>query len=473
MAVAESLDQAEAAIENYCESRTAPSIFREVYKMKTAQIADYGSRGAYSYVLFVFFIYIVGLHLRLTVYSGGKILIPLYLMLASFLLLAPKYFWPMLNKAGYGFLGLVVFTCAQPFLTFAPGSALGTLHSTLHMVASVATTTMMIYALSTVPKAKVRRLALVVWGVMLALAVLESTGLKPVFDQVRDVLYAGTGRFVYSSDMRDIEIYGKVRSTVFATEPSFLADTLCVLILTVVVLDEKSGKKWLLIKAASMLLASFILAPSLKMIFYMVSASLWVYWPTTKKGLERSIVLLIFAAVFGTIGYMLFFAFLEGAIGKHMNSGSFYGRIAVAPIVGFRAISDYPIFGYGIGNTDGLSEIIFEAWQSSGAFDLFPWFQNFPANNLMTNGFWWQWSFLGVFGGLLFVLLVRKWLVALGEEYPARTIVCVWIVWYSGFAFIDPVSWSIFMFFTIGGLKRADDAQDASVGGQRSSNSPI
>ncbi|SDF69791.1 hypothetical protein SAMN04488105_1541, partial [Salipiger thiooxidans] len=313
----------------------------------------------------------------------------------------------------------------------------------------------LIQALSSLDPQRLRRLVLWIWCIMITLATLEALGLKPVFDAVRDVLYSGSGRGVYEATQRDIGIYGRVRTTVFASEPSFLADTLASLILLVFFLDPKRGSIASWARLGGMLALSFLLSPSFKMAFYVLAAVVWQFWPRNLRGLTSLIAGLAVAGVLLAVFYGPILGFFLETVGGHLESGSFYGRIGVAHSVGFEALRNYPLFGYGLSNQDGLYPIIAQVWQSSGAFALFPWYQPLPAQGLMSNGFWWEWAYLGIAGGLIVTLLMTSLLRRIGVELPLRTVVCTWIVWYAGAAFVDPRSWYMIALFAVGAVQFA------------------
>lgn len=404
-------------------------------------------------VLTLFAIYIVGAHLRLSIYSGDSILLPMYPMLLSAGALALLFLNPLVRAVGGTFALFAAFVLLQPALSLAPRSiSIDTLLASLQLLVSVASALAVICALATIERPRLRRMLIWIWAAVMALAVIESAGLKPVFDEIRTVLYAGSGRFLYFAELRDLEIYGRVRTTVFASEPSFLADTLTALTLMVFFLDLRRGNLGSWARLGVMLSASFLVAPSFKMAFYVVSGLVWHFWPRNIRTLLTLLGSVAVTAVLLVLVYEPVSVALYAAVGRHLESGSFFGRIGVAPSVGWHVLTTYPLFGYGIGNENGLYPIIAQVWQDSGAFYRFPWYLELPATDLMSNGFWWSWSFLGLIGGALFCMLTLLMLARIGVEAPLRTLVCVWIVWYAGFAFVDPHSWYMVVVFSVGGV---------------------
>ncbi|MFD1810006.1 hypothetical protein ACFSHQ_24015 [Gemmobacter lanyuensis] len=131
---------------------------------------------------------------------------------------------------------------------------------------------------------------------------------------------------------RDLEIYGRVRTTVFASEPSFLADTLSSLSVMVFMLTNKSGKlaSWALLGA--MLIVSFFVAPSFKMSFYLIGVVIWQFWPRSFTNLLLLLIFLGIGLAVVTSNADSIFALLDSVLGGHSSTGSFFGRIGSAPL---------------------------------------------------------------------------------------------------------------------------------------------
>lgn len=427
--------------------------------MDMATIAEHAGHGLIrigtrrsTLVLMLFFFYLIGSHLRLSIYYNGSLLLPMYMMLLSAAVLMLLFKNPLLRKVGISFTIFTAFLLTQPALTLAPDSiSVDTFRASLQLLVSVISSLAVIYALSTVDRDPLRWLLVVIWCMFIVLAIVENIGLKPIFDQVREVLYTSS---IYMAEGRDVSIYGMVRPTVFASEPSWLADTLSGLVLMIFFLDPQRGSHGSWLRLAIMVAVSFIVSPSFKMAFYLVAVVVWQFWPRNQRGF----VIVLGSLFIFSVLLFIFLVPISGLVyqvaGSHLESGSFYGRIGVAPGVGWNVLTTYPIYGYGIGNEEGLYPIIADEWFVSGAFNLFPWFKYLSAAHLMTNGFWWQWVFLGVGGGLVFVKFIIHLLKQIGVEIPLRTLVCVWIVWYAGFAFVDPQSWFVVVIFSIGAVSR-------------------
>jgi hypothetical protein len=414
-----------------------------------APAVDTGRRGHRTvYALIV--VALIGMHLRLSVEtSTGAQVVPMYPLLLSAALLSFRVGNELARRAGQLIVVLAVFLLIEPFVSFAPESAsVVNLLSALQLLASILSALIIIAVCGTLPRDGLRKLFFGFWVALMVLALLESVGLRDLFTSIRDALYFTSQRGIYSEAARDVELYGKIRPTALASEPSYLADTYMCMIVAVFLLDPRRGQWSSWVRLGLMVAISFAIAPSLKIVFYLLALGIWILWPRTPKRLALAGVAL-------STGFFVMFVTFEFSLGSILarfglgETGSFFGRIAVAPQIGLQAIISYPVLGYGIGNTDGLVPVIDEAWQSSGAYARFPWYQGLGPSDLMSNGFWWQWTFLGVVGGATFWLLVAKILRAVGVEYPLRSIVCAWAVWYSGFAFVDPASWFVLALFVL------------------------
>lgn len=432
------------------------------------------SEGRQRICLILITIYLIGFHLRLSIYSAsGTTIVPMYPMLLSGALLLLLYGNQLVKSAGQRLILLVLFIALQPTLALAPGSGgSGSLFSAIQLVASLVAAIAIVLTCSQIRASRLRRLFLGFWFVLMALALLESIGLRPIFDDLRAALYSGSQRGVYSELNRDIGLYGKSRPSALASEPSYLADSYMCMIALVFLLDKERGSKRSWIRLALMVCISFTIAPSFKVFFYLLALVVWQMWPRSVRALHFLVAALAVAA----LSLYAIFGSVTGALSSQLGvgeTGSFFGRISVAPQVAVDALSRFPILGYGVGNTDGLYPVIVEAWQSSGAFARFPWYIGLDSTLLMTNGFWWQWVFLGTLGGALFSVIILRILGSLGVDRPLRSLVCAWIVWYSGFAFVDPASWWIVALFSVAALARTMNEPGSSDMQHRASRSAV
>lgn len=399
-----------------------------------------------SLVIVLFIFALIGLHLRLTLYAGSTPLVPYYLFLFSTAVMVLMFQREILSSVGIPLTVLAVFVLFMPLLSWAPSSGYAArLPSLLSFLVSIISSIGLYVALRHVPPARLRRVVIGIWVAFIVLAVLESIGLKPVFNAIRDVVYAGSGRGVYDAVDRDLLLYGQARPTVFASEPSFLAYTLSILMFLAAVLHQNPKSRRAFGRYFGMLLISYYIAPSFTYIFFLMAIAIWVFWPRTSRGM----LICLMAIAVGCILAFLLRGVITGLffqiVGSRTETASFFGRILVAPQAGLQTLAQWPLFGVGVGNDEAALPIIKQLWSDSGAYALFPWFRNsaLEAQDLMSNGFWWQWMFLGIFGGIAFTGMIAWILRNLGVEHPARSILCCWAIWYPGAAFVDAGTWVV------------------------------
>lgn len=414
---------------------------------KQKQVVNIGF--AKNLIILLFVIYIIGSHLRVSIYSGGSIVVPMYLMLFSSIFLGLLKFKKLLKKSLLLLIFLLSFVIYQPFL-----SSGDTIYyrSSLQLFGSTVAALFVLFALKDINRDKLRKVLVYLWFIFIILAFIEVLYLKNLFDIVRDFIYSGSGRFVYAEFERDLAIYGKVRSTVFASEPSFLADTLSALAVMVFMFSVNKNQKTAWLHFSLMLLVSFYISPSFKMVFYLIAVVAWYLWPKNVK--EFLFLMLVVLSILSgaLIAANLILAFVFDVFGSHLTTGSFFGRIGSAHLVGMSALSIHPLFGYGIGSSDEVYSVIVEVWNRTDAFSSFEFYQDLGSKDLMSNGFWWMWIYLGIVGVFVFSIIMARLLKAVGNQSPWRSLVCASIVWYAGSAFIDPQSWFVVVVFSLGTL---------------------
>jgi len=411
-----------------------------------------------SLIVFLFIFALIGLHLRLTLYVGNTPVVPYYLFLFSTAIMVLMFRREILASTGAPLVALAVFVFLTPIFSSAPSSGYGArIISIMSFLVSIISAVGLYVALRSVPSSRLRRVVIATWVVFITLALLEGIGLKPVFDAIKDVIYAGSGRGVYDASDRDLNLYGQIRPTVLASEPSFLAYTLAALMFLAYVLHPNPNSRSALWQFFGMAAVSHMFAPSFTYAFYVIALATRALWPKTTRGFAAGLLVasgscvlaFLFRAELSTIFLQL--------VGGHFETGSFFGRILVAPQAGLQVLAEWPLAGVGLGNAEAARPIVVQVWSDSGAFVLFPWFNNplMRAPDLMSNGFWWQWIFFGVAGGIAFTAIIFWILHNLRVPYPARSILCCWIIWYPGAAFVDAGSWAILVIVSMSAANSA------------------
>jgi len=416
-------------------------------------IATRSGTGLLKFLLVVF---IIGYHTKLSLYSGATVIFPLYLCLLPAAVIAYRYRNAISAKAFQWLLAALVLAIVVLLGNSVFGLfSFSLLTGTLHFCASFFLGIFVIAGLARVPPNEARKLFFVLWMVFAVLAGLELIdALRPLYTAVTGAVYFGTPRGLYGANLRDIDLYGHYRPRAFASEPSFLSATLSALSFLTLFsgLAASKGRIKALALFGFMTVVAYLIVPSLSVLFYFAAIAVWIAWPRSVVGKGLAVLMLV--------GVAIALPLVQGAggslFGAHQSSGSFFGRITAGPLVGLKALMDRPILGYGIGNSDAAYDTVVDVWMDHGGFSAFPWFKGASATALMSNGFWWQWIYLGLIGGLVFTGFLVSLLKSLGVKYPLRVIVCTWIIWYAGTGFETIIAWFIFAIFAY-----ADIAQNS------------
>lgn len=425
------------------------------------------SRSSVGLALLVAFF--IGAHLRLSIYSGGSVLVPQFICLTAGAVLVALYHKVLLKTLPLMLL-LAAALVLAPILNYpllSTSAVFETYKGSIQLLVSMTLMLAVVALITTVAPERLARISTRLWFLFMLLALLEFIALREVFEIVSQAIYSASGRSVYNGIERDQFLYGQIRPKVMATEPSFLATTLLCLSTMATLSMRSAGNPHAVRNGLLMLAATYLVCPSMIIVFFMAAIATWMYWPRTKKG-RAFVLFLLGGALVSTLiaqSYMTQLAALSKLVlGDHGATGSFFGRIAVGPSVGIDVLERYPLLGVGVGNAEAARPIIDNNWLNKGAFALFPWFADptLRANDLMSNGFWWQWIYMGAVGGLLFMALTKALLRTIGVVLPFRAIVCAWIVWYAGAAFVDPISWFTLAIFCIPPRTNVESRTDLS-----------
>jgi hypothetical protein len=277
------------------------------------------------------------------------------------------------------------------------------------------------------------RLFLSVTVLILAVATLEVYfGLRPFVDAVRSVIH----REYYDDTTRDLQLYGAVRPTVFASEPSlvgiFWGLSLCGWLLTDV---DRWGVKRLV--AASLLTASAIFVIRSPTIFYAVAIcviGLIVHrlGRSANPGVRllKSVSLFTcFIVVIASTSLLMHTADeFGGLIDDIVKGDSFYTRQIGPYRLASTMAETSPFFGFGLGGDaemtpyamDAFSPVLENMIEGMNAADtdsvrgMALNFSEGKTSHLLTNSFWQFWISFGILGGAVVAALVALALAKLG-----------------------------------------------------------
>lgn len=271
-------------------------------------------------------------------------------------------------------------------------------------------------------------------------------GLRPISDAVRNTIYKSG---VYEADTRDMLLYGHIRPKFFASEPSAVSLSFVIFVYAWLI---TSAWRWKLLAYLGLIAAGYfvITGPTLLLMFILLLPYELFIVEDSSKGAGRNKVarltrLGIIAVILGVTAYMAATTLFAKRF-EEITSGSdpsFFYRVLGPAIAAHRIIEHYPIAGAGLTGEPFIEDDVVNAYVSSPDFSRY-WTIAHPATELIINYFWLHWIYLGLFWGVVMILVISGWLRASG----VRQVAFCWIVWailgQSSGAYVGPMTWAIF-----------------------------
>lgn len=254
---------------------------------------------------------------------------------------------------------------------------------------------------------------------------------------------------VYSADRRDLALYGRVRPKFFTSEPSFIAFGYTLFAFCWYVVSRQAGKVvcyvgllalgYFLIRGPTILLG-ITLVPIYEI--FLASRRRTVAG-NTRLDLSRAVVAAIATCLLVIIGFILGWEVLEPRIDGIVSGRdpSFFARILAPTLIARDVLTLYPFAGVGLTGWESLEQMIVQLYATTNhlAYDV----QFDGASQSLTNYFWSLWIFMGLIGGLAFVVAMSFLLRSLGVPSLAFCW-CVWIVFgQAAGGFVTPRTWVV------------------------------
>jgi len=287
--------------------------------------------------------------------------------------------------------------------------------------------------LSSLQSRTVSRLFMAVAVFVLIVATLEvHFGLRPFVDTVRSVIH----QQYYDDTIRDFQLYGAVRPSVFASEPSlvgiFWGLSLCGWLLAD---PDRFGFRQLVV--ASLLTAAAVFVIRSPTIFYAVTITvigLIVHRlrRSANPGVRLIKSVLLFACFISVIASTSLLVYAADAFGglieDIVKGDSFYSR-QIGPYRLASSMADTsPFFGFGLGGDaemtpyamDAFSPVIenmiagFNSTDVASVPGMAINFSEGKTSHLLTNSFWQFWISFGVLGGAIVASIVAFALAKMG-----------------------------------------------------------
>ncbi len=300
---------------------------------------------------------------------------------------------------------------------------------------------------------RLRRDRLAAFFLALTLALLAGSALEthwPAFkaasDAFREAVHASG---VYANDLRDLDLYGRVRPKLFTSEPSFLAFGYTLFAFAWYVLSTMRGKTLAFI---ALLAAGFVLIRGPALVLGILLVPIYEVFLASRvdsrggrrlDGTRALIAILVAGGLAGLLalaGWEVLAPRIDDiASGR---DASFFGRIVAPAIIALETVGRHPVAGVGLTGWEALDRDVAQLYFTTNLLALDAHFDG--TAHALTNYFWSMWIFLGLVFGIL-MLGAASWLLrALGVP----SLLFCWTVWILfGQAvgnFVSPRCWTVF-----------------------------
>jgi hypothetical protein len=290
---------------------------------------------------------------------------------------------------------------------------------------------------------QMERLFLALALVILVGCLLEQyAGLRRVSDAVRNVLYS---QGLYENDLRDLQLYKRVRPKFFASEPSSVSFCFTLFSFLWMVI---SPWRWKLVVYAALMGLGLFAIPGPTVLLMLVLLLPYILFLESRRAgrldYGRFLVVLCVAAVlfgvFIALGLSLFSTRLEAI--RSGDDPSFFYRVQGPTLAGLEILRHYPIAG------GGLAAEPFVEWEITNVYLRSPsysvgWKVVYPATELVINYFWEHWIYLGLVWGVAVLGALSIWLRLLGVP----SVAFCWTVWailgQASGAYVGPQCWAV------------------------------
>lgn len=272
------------------------------------------------------------------------------------------------------------------------------------------------------------------------------TDFRAVSDAFREHVYSFG---LYSSDIRDELLYGRIRPKLFTSEPSAVSFAYTLFLFAWYVLSKWRFKiigylsmlcaGYLLMRGPTLLLGVALMVP-----YEVLLAARFVERGRTCYNFNQVLVALLLSGVVA-VGAIIAASTVYAVRLNDIASGSdpsFFSREIGPYLTAKVVIAGHPFAGAGLTGWEGIDGIVRQIIATTPALSIAWDFDK--VSHALTNYFWEHWYFLGLFWGIVVLAGLAVYLRAL----DCPSLVFVWIVWVvfgqaSG-AYVSPKTWFIF-----------------------------
>jgi len=389
-------------------------------------------------------LFLLGIYLNITIQLGHGIPFPD----APVALIAMAMLWRQRGHITQAHLGglTVVFLVYFASMFFAP-KAMEFFGKRFTGLVQLIYSMILAYALFlTMTQGNRRQLAKVFLGFCLVLVVgclLETYGgLRPLSDKFRLFFFKG---YIYAADLRDLELYGRVRPKFFTSEPSYVTFAYTIFLFAWFMFSEWRWKFWAYLglvavgqfatPGPTLLLSLALVVPYELLLGGRSNTTGLNYQRVLKVGVLGLFLLVLFV----TVGLTFYAARLQ-LVNSGRDASFFFRETGPALLARYVAIH-YPIAGAGLTSEIVISNQMLSVYETSPAF--YGAWQIPNPGEMMTNYFWSHWIYLGVIFGVATAGALTFWMRTLKVPSPMFS----WAIWaimgQSLGAYVAPRSWFV------------------------------
>ena len=249
-------------------------------------------------------------------------------------------------------------------------------------------------------------------------------GLRPISDKFRNMMFQG---YVYNADLRDQQLYGRIRPKFFTSEPSYVTFAFTIFLFAWFVFSEW---RWKLVGYLGLVGIGQIAMPGptlLLSLALVVPYELLLGGRSGRSGLNYqrvfkvALVGILLGVLFVTVGLAFY-----GARLHLMQSGrdaSFFVRETGPALLARYVAIHYPFAGVGLTSEIVIVNQMLSVYESSP--DFYSGWAVANPGEMITNYFWSHWIDLGLIFGIIAIGAVTLWLRLL--KVPSA-LFC-WMVW--------------------------------------------
>jgi hypothetical protein len=413
-------------------------------------------------------IFIIGIYIGAP-FMIGDLPIPAFLSgVAGIFLLAVNFSY-IRQPHVFLMLGLCALMLSGAVANIGDGADVARLKGAAQLLYSVAIAYGLFLELQNWEKARVASLFQAIALLILAGCLLESyTDFREWSDSFRAYVFADIG--YYDSDSRDQLVFGKVRPKLFTAEPSYVA-IFFLLSMTMWYTLAKEALVWkyfLMVMMGVFLIGSpiillTILVPILNLLLLKKKSEnqtkVGAHTGSGKKLLLYSSPLLLALPAIWLVVQMGLDTESRSKVSDSRleqilegKDDSVTGRLLAPPLIAYEVLCSSPWFGVGLEAKEPLNEIVLDVFERLGMQTNIV--ETSKLGGFVTNNFWLNWIYFGLFGGMMMVFWLYKLMKLIGVHHPLYCFVVIAMFMQTMGGYVTPRSWFVcFLIMLLGTMQ--------------------